>query len=91
MEHGSFTPLVFTTNGGMGRECQHFLTTLAEKISRKKHQQYSEVINWLRTKLSFAVIRSLVLALRGYRGKPKTITVNAGEAMLANAESKIEN
>ena len=91
VEHGSFTPLVFTTNGGMGRECQHFLTTLAEKISRKKHQQYSEVINWLRTKLSFAVIRSLVLALRGYRGKPKTITVNAGEAMLANAESKIEN
>ena len=88
IEHGSFTPLVFTSNGGMGRECQHFLTTLADKIAQKKHQQYSEVINWLRTKLSFALIRSLVLALRGYRGKPKTITVDTGVKSCLQTQSQ---
>ena len=32
IEMGSFTPLVFGTNGGMGNECQRFLKHLADKI-----------------------------------------------------------
>ena len=32
---GSFTPLVFGTNGGMGNECQRFLKHLADKIAQK--------------------------------------------------------
>ena len=35
VEMGSFTPLVFGTNGGMGVECQMFLRNLAEKMSKK--------------------------------------------------------
>ena len=33
VEMGSFTPLVFGTNGGMGNECQRFLKHLADKIA----------------------------------------------------------
>ena len=33
---GSFTPLVFGTNGGMGADCNCFLKHLAEKLSEKK-------------------------------------------------------
>ena len=33
VEMGSFTPLVFVTNGGMGTEYQRFVKPVAEKIS----------------------------------------------------------
>ena len=33
VEMGSFTPLVFGTNGGMGNECQRFLKHLADKTA----------------------------------------------------------
>ena len=32
VEMGTFIPLVFGTNGGMGRDCQDFLRTLANKL-----------------------------------------------------------
>ena len=35
VEMGSFTPLVFGTNDGMGIECQGFLKHLADKIAQK--------------------------------------------------------
>ena len=36
IEHGSFTPLVFTSTGGMGPECLRFHSRLAERIANKK-------------------------------------------------------
>ena len=33
VEMGSFTPLVFRTNSGMGADCNRFLKHLAEKLS----------------------------------------------------------
>ena len=37
MEHGSFTPLVFSTFGGLGREATVFYSRLAE-LPSKKHR-----------------------------------------------------
>ena len=37
---GSFTPLVFGTNGGMGNECQRFLKHVADKIAQKDTEPY---------------------------------------------------
>ena len=36
IEHGTFTPLVFTTTGGMGKECLRYHSRLAELIAIKK-------------------------------------------------------
>ena len=36
VENGTFTPLVFTTAGGMSQECQRYHSRLAELISSKK-------------------------------------------------------
>ena len=36
VENGTFTPLVFTTTGGMSQECQRYHSRLAELISSKK-------------------------------------------------------
>ena len=44
VELGSFTPLVFGTNGGMGNECQRFLKHLADKIVQKDTEPYHIVI-----------------------------------------------
>ena len=41
VEMGTFTPLIFGTNGGMGVECQMFLKHLADKLSRKDGGPYA--------------------------------------------------
>ena len=43
-ERGSFSPLVFTTTGGMGMECERLNKRMAELISIKSKQCYSHVI-----------------------------------------------
>ena len=67
VDMGSFTPLVFGTNGGMGVECQMFFRHLAEELSKKDGEPYAAVITWLRTRLSFEILRSVHLCVRGSR------------------------
>ena len=67
VEMGSFTPLVFGTNGGMGYECQRFLKHLADKLVQKDGEPYNNVINWLRTVISFELLRSVHACVRGTR------------------------
>ena len=67
VEMGTFTPLVFSTNGGMALGCQNFLRTLANKLSTKKDEPYASVISWLRIQLSFAISRTIHRCVRGSR------------------------
>ena len=67
IEHAVLTPLVFSTTGGMGRECQTFYKRLADMLSCKRDLPYSSVMGWLRCKLSFAILRSAILCIRGSR------------------------
>ena len=39
VEQGWFTPLVFSANGGMGRECKTFYSALAEMIAIQRKQE----------------------------------------------------
>ena len=67
VEHGSFTPLVFSTSGGLGPEANKFLKHIAMKISYKRNEQYSDVISFLRRRIRFDLLRTCVIALRGYK------------------------
>ena len=67
VEMGSFTPLVFGTNGGMGADCNCFLKRLAEKLSEKNEEPYHITITWIRTLLSFEILRSVHTCVRGSR------------------------
>ncbi|CAH3167425.1 unnamed protein product, partial [Porites evermanni] len=67
VEMGTFIPLVFGTNGGMGLDCQNFLRTLANKLSTKNDEPYASVISWLRIQLSFAILRTVRRCVRGSR------------------------
>ena len=65
VEHGSFTPLAFSTSGGMGRAATVAYKRLATLIAAKREQPYSNVMGWLRCHLSFSLLRSAVMCLRG--------------------------
>ena len=58
IKQGTFTPLVFTTTGGMEDECVKYNNRLAELVANKKGQSYSGAISWIRDKQSFAIVRS---------------------------------
>ena len=53
VEMGSFTSLVFGTNGGMDAECKCFLKHLDEKPSEKNEKPCHFSTTWIRTLLSF--------------------------------------
>ena len=67
IEQGTFTPLVFTTTGRMADECLRYHSRLAELLSAKRHESYATTISWVRAKVSFAILRSALLYLRGSR------------------------
>ena len=67
VEMGSFTPLVFGTNGGMGADCKCFLEGLPEKLSEKNEEPYHITMTWIRTLLSFGILRLVHTCVRGSR------------------------
>ena len=67
IEHGSFTPLVMSAAGGMGRECKKFYARLAEMMRYKKGTSYSVIAAWVRRKIKFSLIKSIGMCLRGSR------------------------
>lgn len=69
IEHGFFTPLVFSVTGGMGQECSKFHNHPLDRIAGKTEQRYEKVISWITCKLSFTIMRSALLCLRGSCGR----------------------
>jgi len=69
VEKATFTPLVFSTTGGMAPECTRFHKKVAQLVSKKTKEEYSHVMSHLRTRLRFTLLKSTLLALRGERGK----------------------
>ena len=67
VEQGSFTPLTFTATGGMADECKRYHSRLAELLSTKKGEDYSTTMSWINAKVSFTLLRSALLCLRGSR------------------------
>ena len=62
-------PLFFSTTGGMAPECTRLNKRVAELIASKTGEGYSHVKKFLRTRLQFALLRCMVIAVRGTRGK----------------------
>ena len=69
VEKGSFTPLVFSTTGGMGSEATKYHKRVARLISEKRGEEYSDVVNYIRTRIRFSLLRSTLVAVRGDRGR----------------------
>ncbi len=67
VEHSTFTPLIFSVSGGMGRESTIFFKRLASLVAEKRDQSYSETLCWLRCYISFTLLRSCIQCIRGAR------------------------
>ena len=87
VEHSTFTPLVLSTTGGMGRAATTFYKRLAAMLSEKRDVPYSKMIGWIRCRLSFSLLRASVISIRGTRSsatqgalrKPIELQVTEGQ------------
>ena len=73
IEGGSFTPLVFTTGGGMAGEATIFYKRLASLLSEKRDEPYSVTMGWLRCVISISLLRSSIRCIRGTRKRLNSI------------------
>ena len=65
VEFASFMPLVFSTFGGLGREASIFYSRLADLLASKHSSDFGHMLSWMRCTLSFSLLRSAILAIRG--------------------------
>ena len=87
IENGTFTPLVFSTSGGMGRECKTFYKRLCEMMAEKRGETPQRMTDFIRTKLSYSLLRSTLLCIRGSRSLK--IDHSLSDIQLANSLSKV--
>ena len=85
VEQASFTPIVYSCTGGCSALTNTFIKRLASKLSEKHSTSYSTTMNWLRCRISFALLRASVMCIRGCREKPRYQTNT--NILLAAAES----
>ena len=94
VEHGSFTPLVFSCFGGMSRECAAFYRRLAEKLGEKRNITTSEATCYIRTKISFSLVKSLVLCIcgsRSIRNIQPSCSIQDTDIRLTNTEGQLRS
>ena len=93
IEHGSFSPLVFSTTGGMGTTATVVYKQLASMISEKHEKPYSKTMQWIRCRLSFS-LRSAIMCLCGSRSSqhhPEHHPIDGGCIDLACSTGRIPN
>ena len=67
IENTTFTPFMFSSSGRMAPKCPLFFRQLSSMLANKRKEEYSIVASWVKTKFSFALLRSALLWIRGTR------------------------
>ena len=92
IEHGSFAPLVLSISGGLGPIATTVYKRLASLVAEKHNHPYSSTLFWLRCKVSFSLLRSAIMCIRGSRSSYHRPTNMFSEAIdLSCSESRISN
>ena len=63
----SASTLVFSTTAGIAVECKRYHSRLAELVTTKKGKSYATTMSRIRTRVSFALLRSALLCVRHSR------------------------
>ena len=84
VEQETFTPLIFSSTGGMGAECKLYHKRLVELLALKKPPQ----CNGSEQKYRY-LIRSALLCLRGSRSIRRTIETSDIDFSEQNAIARI--
>ena len=91
VEQGSFTPLIFSILVEWDQSVNFStLSRLSQLLIEKRHENFSVTTSWLRCKLSFSLLRSALLCIRGSRTtSPQTETYQTTIDFTVN-EARIE-
>ena len=65
VEHSTFTPLVFSVNGGMAKEFLKFHKFVAGKIANKSGCRYEKVLSIIKCILSLLILCASLMCVRG--------------------------
>ena len=74
----NFTPLCVSVDGMLGSEADFFFKRLGDHLARKWEKSYSQVMGWVRARLSFAILRATNLCVRGSRTKWRSLGIEDG-------------
>ena len=86
VERGTFTPLVFTSGGGMSKETTTAMKAACQSGQRQAHRAVF-VMGWLRCKATFSLLRSALACLRG--SMPRTRSSDFTSISEAAADGQI--
>ena len=75
VEHGTFTPLIFSLTGGEGPGTSVFHKHIAQSIANKTEEKFEKVQTLIRCKLTFLILRSVLFCIRGSRSISKDLVV----------------
>ena len=65
VEHGTFPPLVYSLRGGEGPETSMFHKHITQKYCEKNEEKCEKVLSVIRCKLSFLILISVLICVRG--------------------------
>ena len=85
-EKATVCPLVFACTGGAGPSASKKLKQLASKLSAQKETRYADIVSYLKTKISFAPLRSSILCIRGPRTLKRREIVDASMGAVVEEE-----
>ena len=63
----TLTAAVMSTSGGMGKDMDKLVRQVATKLSVKRGERYSGTVGFVRRRIRFDLLRTCVIALRGYK------------------------
>ena len=63
---GTLTPVVLSTSRGMGKEAERLIRQMAERMCIKKRGNYSSVVSFLSRRSNFYLLKTCVIAMRGF-------------------------
>ena len=89
VEHADFTPLVFTTAGGMAPQSQLVVKRLSALLAEFREITPSIAASWIRCRFSFALLRTTLICLRGTR--KRRFVCSANDIERAVHECRIEH
>ena len=80
----SFTPLVYSVDGMACKEARAFEKRVASLLASKWERRYSEMVGFVRARMSLAIVRSNTRLLRGARtSRPQQLSMEDGATMSA--------
>ena len=67
VEQASFVPAVMSASGGMGPASTALYKRIAHLLAEKRGEHYSHVMAFVRSRISFSLLKSCIMCIRGCR------------------------